>query len=107
MDMNQGDGSAEYRYTIDSPVSMPPRRVVSLVPSVTESLFELNLGENVIAVTDYCVHPADQVIRLPRIGGTKNPDIPRIISLNPDLVIANQEENRPEDVEQLRSAAYF
>lgn len=104
MDMNQGDGSAEYRYTIDSPVGMPPRRVVSLVPSVTESLFELNLGENVIAVTDYCVHPADQVIRLPRIGGTKNPDIPRIISLNPDLVIANQEENRPEDVEQLRSA---
>ena len=83
---------------------MPPTRVVSLVPSVTESLFELGLGDRVVGVTDYCVHPAEMVKNLPQVGGTKNPDVDRIIALRPDLVIANKEENRREDVEQLQSA---
>jgi ABC-type Fe3+-hydroxamate transport system substrate-binding protein len=74
------------------------------VPSVTESLFDLGVGDRLVGITDYCVHPADQVAGLPRIGGTKNPDVERIVSLAPDLVIANQEENTPQAVEALRSA---
>src|SRR5215813_10122637 len=89
---------------MEAPVSTPPRRVVSLVPSVTESLFDLNLGDRLIAITDYCVYPEAGVARLPRIGGTKNPDVGRIINLSPDLVIANQEENRKEDVLALQEA---
>ncbi|MBA3871275.1 MAG: ABC transporter substrate-binding protein [Anaerolineae bacterium] len=89
---------------MDAPVDHPPQRVVSLVPSITESLFDLTLGSRLIGITDYCIYPADGVARLPRIGGTKNPDVARIIELRPDLVIANQEENRKEDVEALRAA---
>ncbi len=91
-------------YTMDAPVSHPPKRVVSLVPSVTESLFDLSLGDRLIAITDYCIHPVAGVAGLPRIGGTKNPDVARIIALKPDLVIANQEENRKEDVMALQAA---
>lgn len=91
-------------YTMDAPVSHPPRRVVSLVPSVTESLFDLSLGDRLVAVTDYCIHPASGVAGLPRIGGTKNPDVERIIALKPDLVMANREENRKEDVLALQAA---
>jgi ABC-type Fe3+-hydroxamate transport system substrate-binding protein len=93
-----------YEYEMEKPVETPPHRVVSLVPSVTESLFELGVGDRLVAVTDYCVYPADKVARLPRIGGTKNPDVKRIIELSPDLVIANREENRKEDVEALQAA---
>ncbi len=96
--------SRTYIYRMDAPVSQPPRRVVSLVPSVTESLFDLSLGDRLVAVTDYCIHPAEDVARLPRIGGTKNPDVRRIVELAPDLVIANQEENRKEDVLALEAA---
>jgi len=81
-----------------------PRRIVSLVPSLTEALFVLGLGERVVGVTDWCVHPADAVARLPKLGGTKNPDLSAILALRPDLVIANQEENRRRDVERLRAA---
>jgi len=70
-----------------------PRRVVSLVPSVTESLFGLGCGGALVGVTDFCVHPAEAVKRLPRVGGTKNPDLQRIQAAMPDLIIANQEEN--------------
>ncbi len=93
-----------YGSQMDAPVDHPPQRVVSLVPSITESLFDLTLGSRLIGITDYCIYPADGVARLPRIGGTKNPDVARIIELRPDLVIANQEENRKEDVEALRAA---
>src|SRR5688572_22781805 len=93
-----------YEYDQDIPVSEPPKTVISLVPSITESLFDLNLGSRLIAVTDYCVHPAEGVTRLPHIGGTKNPDIERMISMKPELVIANREENRKEDVEALQQA---
>jgi ABC-type Fe3+-hydroxamate transport system substrate-binding protein len=93
-----------YVYRMEAPVTEPPQRVVSLVPSVTESLFDLNLGSRLIAITDYCVHPADKVAHLPRIGGTKNPDVQRIVEMRPDLVIANREENRKEDVLALQAA---
>ncbi|MDX1991613.1 MAG: helical backbone metal receptor [bacterium] len=93
-----------YEQSQDIPVESPPRRVVSLVPSVTESLFHLNVGHTLIARTDYCLYPPEEVSRVPRIGGTKNPDVEQIIALHPDLVIANQEENRREDVEALQAA---
>jgi ABC-type Fe3+-hydroxamate transport system substrate-binding protein len=93
-----------YAYEMEAPVSTPPQRVVSLVPSVTESLFDLNLGNRLVAITDYCIYPAEGVAHLARIGGTKNPDVQRIVELAPDLVIANQEENREEDVLALREA---
>ncbi len=81
-----------------------PRRVVSLVPSVTGSLFDLQLGHCLVGVTEFCVYPPAGVAVLPKVGGTKNPDRDRILALQPDLVIANQEENRREDVEALRAA---
>ncbi len=84
-------------------MSPRPRRIVSLVPSVTEALFALGLGDRVVGVTDWCVHPADQVAQLPKLGGTKNPSLPDIAALAPDLVIANHEENRKRDVERLEA----
>lgn len=81
----------------------PPQRVVSLVPSLTESLFDLGLGSSLVGITDYCIHPAAGVAGLPRLGGTKNPDTAKILQLKPDLVIANQEENTPETVQILES----
>jgi ABC-type Fe3+-hydroxamate transport system substrate-binding protein len=93
-----------YRSGIEVPKILSPRRVVSLVPSVTESLFDLALGDRLVGVTDYCVRPAAGVARLPKIGGTKNADVERIIALRPDLVIANQEENSRADVEALQAA---
>ena len=81
-----------------------PQRIVSLVPSLTEALFALGLGERVVGVTEWCVHPHDAVAALPKVGGTKNPDLAAIRALAPDLVIANQEENRRRDVEKLEAA---
>lgn len=85
-------------------MSANPQRIVSLVPSVTEALFELGLGPRVVGATDWCVHPAAAVADLPRVGGTKNPSLARVLELEPDLVIANQEENRERDVARLRAA---
>lgn len=82
----------------------PPQRLVSLVPSLTESLFDLGLGAYLSAVTDYCIHPGQFTAGLERIGGTKNPDIERIIRLQPDLVLANREENTRQAVEALTAA---
>jgi ABC-type Fe3+-hydroxamate transport system substrate-binding protein len=83
---------------------MTYQRVVSLVPSVTESLFELGLGSRVVGITDYCVHPASQLQHLPRLGGTKDARVVDIIALAPDLVIANREENTRPIVEALQAA---
>lgn len=80
-----------------------PRRIVSLVPSLTEALFVLGLGERVVGVTDWCVHPRDAVARVPKVGGTKTPSLSAILALRPDLVVANREENRRRDVERLRA----
>ncbi len=81
-----------------------PERIVSLVPSLTEALFSLGLGERVVGVTDWCIHPADGVKPVPKVGGTKTPDREAIERLAPDLVIANHEENRKRDVERLEDA---
>jgi len=79
-------------------------RAVSLVPAITESLFDLELGASLVGITDYCIYPAEPLERLPRIGGTKNPKTDRIVQLAPDLVIANEEENRAPDLDALRAA---
>lgn len=81
-----------------------PQRVVSLVPSITESLFTLGIGDRVIAVTDYCTRPPEGVANLPKIGGTKNPDLATVMNLRPDLVLMNSEENRLEDQQALEAA---
>lgn len=69
------------------------RRVVSLVPSVTESLFLLGAGERVVGRTDYCVEPAADVAHVPSVGGTKNASVDAVTALSPDLVLVNREEN--------------
>jgi len=81
----------------------PPRRIVSLVPSYTESLFDLGFGETVVGVTDFCIHPAGSLKDLPRLGGPKNPRINDILELKPDLVLANWEENTRKTVEALEA----
>lgn len=85
-------------------VPAPPQRIVSLVPSQTELLFDLGCGPRIVGVSDYCTQPAEQVQHKARVGGQKDPDLPRLLALKPDLVLANKEENRRRDVEQLESA---
>jgi len=80
-----------------------PERVISLVPSITESLIELGAGGRLVGVTDYC--PLPKVSQeISRLGGTRNPDIGRILELKPDLVIANKEENSREAVSAMEEA---
>lgn len=79
----------------------PVRRVVSLVPSLTEAV-AATAPELLAGATEWCSHPAE--LDVPRLGGTKNPDTARIAALAPDLVLANEEENRPADLAALRAA---
>jgi ABC-type Fe3+-hydroxamate transport system substrate-binding protein len=83
------------------PLPRPPQRIVSLVPSLTEAL-AVTVPERLVGATDWCTHPADLDVR--RVRGTKNPNRRAIIDLAPDLVVANQEENRKLDVDRLRAA---
>ncbi|MFF3428439.1 helical backbone metal receptor [Streptomyces sp. NPDC002602] len=79
-------------------------RVVSLVPSLTEAV-AVSAPGRLVGVTDWCTHPTDlDGAGVVRIGGTKNPDVARIVALRPDLVIANEEENRAPDLAALRAA---
>jgi hypothetical protein len=82
-------------------LAAPPRRVVSLVPSLTESI-ATDGRDLLVGATDFCAHPGDLVVR--RLGGSKYPRIADVIACAPDLVVANMEENRKEDVEALRAA---
>src|SRR3989442_13253597 len=81
----------------------PPRRIVSLIPSTTELLCALGLAEALVGVTNYCREPADVVRTRTRIGGEKDPDVEKILALQPDLVVANVEENQPQHVAALRA----
>ena len=80
-------------------LSTASKTVVCLVPSITEYIWDL--GIEVIGLTKFCVHPPEARKKSTVIGGTKNPKIEKIIALQPDLIIANQEENRLEDIEAL------
>ena len=79
-------------------------RVVSLCPSLTELAFALERGPDLVGVTRFCVHPAEGVRAIEKVGGTKDPDVERIVALAPDVVLVNREENRIEDAEALRAA---
>ena len=79
-------------------------RIVSLCPSLTELVFDLGRGADLVGITEYCVHPADGVAALEQVGGTKTPDVERIVELRPDIVLLNEEENRIEDADRLKEA---
>lgn len=81
--------------------AQPPRRVVSLVPSLTETV-AVSAPGRLVGATDWCTHPSD--LDVPRVGGTKWPDLAAVRALEPDLVLANAEENRAEDIHALRAA---
>lgn len=88
---------------LGAPVELPrpPRRVVSLVPSLTESVVD-TCPDLLVGATEWCTHPAG--LDIARVRGTKNPDRRAIAALRPDLVLANMEENRELDVRRLREA---
>jgi ABC-type Fe3+-hydroxamate transport system substrate-binding protein len=88
---------------VEVELARPPRRIVSLIPSTTEILCLLGLGDALVGITVYCVEPREVVRGKTRIGGEKDPDLAKIRALEPDLVIANVEENRREDIDQLRA----
>jgi ABC-type Fe3+-hydroxamate transport system substrate-binding protein len=82
-------------------LARPPHRIVSLVPSLTEAVAATE-SSLLVGATDWCTHPGDLDVR--RVRGTKNPDRAAVIGLQPDLVLANKEENRELDVRRLREA---
>lgn len=88
---------------IGSPIKLPspPQRIVSLVPSITELLFDLGLQEQILGRTKFCVYPEGGYTNAKIIGGTKNVHIDLVEKINPDLVIANKEENVKEQVEAI------
>lgn len=86
------------------PVPSDPQRLVSLVPSISETLWWFHLADRLVGVTDWCVAPPNAFDHATRLRGTKNPDVAAIVDLRPDLVIANREENRELDVTRLRDA---
>ncbi|TGE30009.1 cobalamin-binding protein [Hymenobacter metallicola] len=82
-------------------VAYPPQRIISLVPSQTELLYDLGLAHRVVGVTKFCIHPAQARQQAAIIGGTKNFDFAKIDALRPDLIIGNKEENYQVGIEQL------
>jgi ABC-type Fe3+-hydroxamate transport system substrate-binding protein len=81
-----------------------PKSVVSLVPSISASMMDLGLGERLLGITDFCPDPVSVDTDIKRIGGPKNPDVAKIVDLQPELVIANFEENTLEAVESLEQS---
>lgn len=81
---------------------MNPQRIVSVVPSQTELLFDLGLDEEVAGITKFCIHPAHKVKSKPQVGGTKTLNLSKIQVLQPDLILANKEENTREQIEELQ-----
>lgn len=86
------------------PSDPAPRRIVSLVPSHTESLHDLGLADRVVGRTRFCIHPEPWVSTLPAVGGTKDARLDRILALQPDLVVADKDENPKALVEALQEA---
>ncbi len=78
-----------------------PQRIISLVPSQTELLHDLGLGERVVGITKFCVHPETWFKTKHRVGGTKKVDLEKVRALKPDLIIGNKEENERKDIESL------
>ena len=82
-------------------VNYPPQRIISLVPSQTELLFDLGLNEEVVGITKFCIHPDEWFRNKKRVGGTKTVHIDIVKGLQPDLILANKEENTKEQIEEL------
>jgi len=78
-----------------------PQRIVSLCPSITETLLALGASNQIVGRTQFCIHPKNQVTSIQRVGGTKNVSISRVMSCKPDLIIAEKEENTKEVVEAM------
>jgi len=81
-----------------------PKRIVSLVPSLTEALFVFGVGERVVGRTRYCLWPPRAVGKVPTVGGTKKVDVRHVLELKPDLIVAVREENSRENVEKLEES---
>jgi ABC-type Fe3+-hydroxamate transport system substrate-binding protein len=79
-----------------------PKRIVSLIPSQSEYLWDLGLQKELVGISKFCIHPKEMFETVARVGGTKQIDLEKIISLQPDLVIGNKEENVKEQIEDLR-----
>lgn len=77
-------------------------RIISLVPSLTELIIDLGMEDQLVGRTRFCIHPKEKVDNIEIIGGTKNPRLDKVRDLNPDLIIANKEENRREDIQALQ-----
>jgi ABC-type Fe3+-hydroxamate transport system substrate-binding protein len=82
-------------------VPIHPKRIISLVPSQTELLFDLGLNDRVVGITKFCIHPSDWAANKMRVGGTKELDFEKIHALNPDLIIGNKEENNEKEIKIL------
>jgi ABC-type Fe3+-hydroxamate transport system substrate-binding protein len=83
-------------------LNQTPKRIVSLVPSQTELLYDLGLGDRVVGITKFCIHPKAWFISKAKVGGTKDFSLEKIKALNPDLIIANKEENEQLKIEALQ-----
>jgi ABC-type Fe3+-hydroxamate transport system substrate-binding protein len=81
--------------------NFPPKRIISLVPSQSELLWDIGLQQELVGITKFCVHPKEMFRSVKRIGGTKTIKMDEIAKLNPDLIIANKEENQQEQIEEL------
>ncbi len=84
-------------------IQQTPQRIISLVPSITELLFDLGLGSHIVGRTKFCIYPKEQCKRVPQIGGTKSVHLDRIESLKPDLIIGNKEENDKAQITYLQA----
>jgi ABC-type Fe3+-hydroxamate transport system substrate-binding protein len=82
-------------------ISKPPERIISLVPSITELLYDLGLNKRIVGQTIFCIHPQQQFKNNTKVGGTKKLQIDKIRLLKPDLIIGNKEENDKVQIEQL------
>ena len=85
----------------------PPRRIISLVPSLTHTLAEMGVADRIVGRTSFCTEPKDVVSAIPDVGGPKNINIEKVIYLKPDLVLADMEENSEDDVKALMKAGLF
>ena len=99
--MMSDDAAIDWAGVVHPRASAP--RIACLVPSITELLFALDLAGHIVARTGFCVHPRDAVRAVPRIGGTKDPDLDRLESLAPTHLVVNVDENRRETVDAARA----
>ena len=82
-------------------MAAPPERIVSLAPNLTEILYDIGLGDHVVAVTDFCDYPPE-VKKKPKIGGFSTPSLEAVVAMKPDMVVMTKDGNPPEFAERLK-----